>query len=327
MKLIEITTDFTEKSFCLFDATNLKIGDIVINDIYIKRSEKFIIIIEAGSLLTEKLYATLQRHKELFILNLEPTDIHALVENTKNIKCKTLLARIKKDKNDFPKTLSLLYETNHKIFTDFLNNNDNKIDIGCVDSVVESIIFLIKNNQNYMKVIMPKIYNDHKLHIHSLNVTIYALHLGNILNYNDQKLFQLGKSALLHDLGKKSINSIIEKNSELTNEELEQIYKRVEHCISILEKNNINDTVIHEAIKHHQERYDGSGYPNNLLKDAISEFGSVLAICDVFDALTTDRPHRKGYGTFEALKIMMQDVSMKNKFNNQYLKKGLLSIM
>ncbi|MBU0632976.1 HD domain-containing protein [bacterium] len=326
MKLIEITQDFTEESFCLFDASNLKIGDVVINDIYIKRSEKFIIIIEAGSILTEKLFATLQRHKELFIVNLEPTDIHALVDNTKNVKCKTLLTRIKKDKNDFLKTLDLLYTTNHKIFTDFLNNQDNKIDLGCIDSVVESIIFLIQNNKNYLKIIMPKIYNDHKLYIHSLNVTIYALHLGSILHYDDQQLFQLGRSALLHDLGKKNIGSIIEKNSELTDKELELIYKRVEHCILILENNNITDTMIHDAIKHHQERYDGSGYPNNLRKDDICEFGSVLAICDVFDALTTDRPHRKGYGTFEALKIMMQDVSMKNKFNNQYLKKGLLSI-
>ena len=86
------------------------------------------------------------------------------------------------------------------------------------------------------------------------------------------------------------------------------------------------DPIIINAVKHHHERYDGSGYPNQLLKEEISDFGSIIAICDVFDALTIDRPHTKGYGTFEALKIMIQDESMKNKFNDSYIKQALRSI-
>lgn len=326
MKIIEITQDFTEKSYSLFDASGLNIGDVVENDIYIKKSEKYIIIIEAGTTLTKKLYTVLQVQGSLYILNKPKKSLHALAGGSKHINCKTLFARIKRDKKDLLKTLTMLYSANKKVFADFLEASDNKINLSCIDSIVESTIFLIKNNENYLKNIMPKMHNDHKLSIHSLNVMIYALNLGHILHFKHEQLLKLGQAALLHDIGKKSVTYIIDKNTELNKDELEQIYKRVEHSLQILEENNIDDTSVVDAVKHHQERHDGSGYPNSLLKDDISEFGSILAICDVFDALTTDRPYRKGYATFEALKIMMRDPSMKNKFNNDYLKLGLLSI-
>ena len=76
----------------------------------------------------------------------------------------------------------------------------------------------------------------------------------------------------------------------------------------------------------HHERYDGSGYPENLTEKDISEFASILAICDVFDALTNNRPHRKEHSSFEALKMMMKDSSMINKFNQRYLKLAIKSL-
>lgn len=325
MKIIEITEDFTEESYSLFDASGLQVGDTVSDDIYIKRSDKYIIIIEAGTVLTQKLYTALQTHSALYVLDKAKKNTH-IADNIKNVNCKTLLIRIKRDKKNSAKTLQLLYDAVQKLFADYLDDKDNKIDQLCTVSIVESIIFLFRNNNSYLKNIMPKMHNDHKLPVHSLNVTMYALHLGYILNLNDEQLLKLGQAALLHDIGKKQVTYIIDKSDELDKDELEQIYKRVEHSLQILRKNNIIDTSIINAVKHHQERFDGSGYPNGLKQYEISDYGAILAICDVFDALTTDRPYRKRYGTFEALKIMMQDPSMKNKFNNDYLKRGLISI-
>ncbi|WP_345980300.1 HD domain-containing phosphohydrolase [Sulfurimonas sp. HSL3-2] len=325
MKIIEITEDFADESYSLFDASGLQVGDTVSDDIYIKRSDKYIIIIEAGTVLTQKLYTALQTHSTLYVLNKAKKHTH-ISDNIKKVNCKTLLIRIKRDKKDSAKTLQLLYDAVQKLFADYLDNKDNKIDQLCTVSIIESIIFLFRNNNSYLKNIMPMMHNDHKLPVHSLNVTVYALHLGYILNLNDEQLLKLGQAALLHDIGKKRVTYIIDKSSELNKEELEQIYKRVEHSLQILRENNINDTLIIDAVKHHQERFDGSGYPNGLKQYEISDFGAIIAICDVFDALTTDRPYRKRYGTFEALKIMMQDPSMKNKFNNDYLKRGLISI-
>lgn len=326
MKIIELTTNLIDESYSLFDASELNIGDTVSHDIYIKRSEKYIIIIEAGTILTPKLYNLLQMQESLYAFKKSAKDIHTPVADVKSTNCKTLLARIKRDKKDLSKTLQMLYDTSEQIFTNFINHQNNKIDVQCIEIIVESIILLIKNNQNFMKESMPKITNDHKLYAHSLNVAIYALHIGYLLHYDDEQLFKLGIAALLHDIGKKSIPDIINKNGSLNDEELKSVRECIELSSSILYANDINDILIHNAINHHQERYDGSGYPNNLIKDDISNFGSILAICDVFDALTTDRPYRKAYATFEALKLMIHDTSMKNKFNNGFLKKGLISI-
>jgi HD-GYP domain-containing protein (c-di-GMP phosphodiesterase class II) len=74
---------------------------------------------------------------------------------------------------------------------------------------------------------------------------------------------------------------------------------------------------------HHHESHDGTGYPDALLSEEISPFASILSVCDVFEALTNDRPYRKKYSTFNALKIMMKDDEMVNKFNQEYLKSFL----
>ncbi|MDQ1337456.1 MAG: hypothetical protein QG617_423, partial [Campylobacterota bacterium] len=89
--------------------------------------------------------------------------------------------------------------------------------------------------------------------------------------------------------------------------------------VEIIKQNHIHDPYILDAVMHHHERYDGSGYPNNLTKGDISDFASILAICDVFDALTNSRAHRKNYSSFDALKMMMRDSEMVNGFNQRYL--------
>ena len=77
---------------------------------------------------------------------------------------------------------------------------------------------------------------------------------------------------------------------------------------------------------HHHEQYDGSGYPEKLKEEDISVYASILSICDVFDALTSERPHRKQYSSFEAIKMMIKDDSMANKFNHKYLQLLLKSL-
>ena len=69
----------------------------------------------------------------------------------------------------------------------------------------------------------------------------------------------------------------------------------------------------------HHERQDGNGYPDKLRDDEISEFASIISVCDVFDALTSERPHRKSFTTFEALKMMTKGEDMVHKFDKKFL--------
>jgi HD-GYP domain-containing protein (c-di-GMP phosphodiesterase class II) len=178
----------------------------------------------------------------------------------------------------------------------------------------------MQKNTHYLKEIMPLIQGDYKIPTHSFNVTLYALHIGTYLNFEPKQLLQLGQSALLHDVGKKKICSIVNKKGPLTPEEIQLTKEHSQYSIDILKENNIIDNLILDAVKGHHERYDASGYPERLREDCISDFASILAICDVFDALTVYKPNRKGYTTFEALKIMLKDAPMRNKFNDAYIR-------
>ncbi|MBN2816803.1 MAG: HD domain-containing protein [Campylobacterales bacterium] len=121
-------------------------------------------------------------------------------------------------------------------------------------------------------------------------------------------------------MGIKNIDQkILHKNDTLTQEELALVRKHPELSVEILERNLVLDTLIINGIKEHHENQNGTGYPNQFMGRRISKFGAIIAIADVFDALTNSRPHREAYSSFEALRIMMKDESMARKFNFSYL--------
>jgi HD-GYP domain-containing protein (c-di-GMP phosphodiesterase class II) len=319
MKIVKIKIN-TSKAYTQFDFNTLKVGDKTLFDIYIKRDENFIIIIEAGTLISDKLYAKIKNQTELYILKKD--------EENQILSCESLKYYIRHNRDDLQKRVSLLYEISEQLFDIFAAGNKNIIHLECVELIIESILFLVKYDENFLKNTMPYFENDHVLYSHSLHVSVYTLFLGNLLKFNDEDLLKLGVAALLHDVGLKKIDeTVIQKESQLSEEELNLIHKHSLYGVEIMQHNKIHDPYILNAVMHHHERYDGSGYPNQLTGDDISNFAAIIAICDVFDALTNNRPHRKNLSSFNALKMMMRDPEMANKFNQKYLNIFLKSFL
>ncbi len=193
--------------------------------------------------------------------------------------------------------------------------------MSCVQTLVKSIIFLIKENNQYLKNSIEHFSNEYGLEFHSLHVSIYSVNLGDCLNLNDTQLLQLGTASLLHDVGIKKIdNAILAKESCLSQDETNQIRQHSNYSRDIAQINSISDPEILLAILQHHENYDGSGYPNGLKEEEIGDLASILSISEVFDALTSSRPYREKHSSFEALNIMLTEESMVNKFNNAFLK-------
>jgi len=299
-------------NYLQLDLSTLFIGDATAFNIYIKKNDGYVIIIEAGTILSEKMYAKLEKQEKLYIYKDD--------KNKLTLNCDSLKFYVKFNKDNIQKRMEYIYKISDILFNDYMEHPFNKIEYRCVNSIVKAVIFLIKYDKDFLKNTIPHFEQEHKLSNHSLHVTVYATFLGNLLGLKSKELLQLGIAALLHDLGIKKIDQkLINKNGELTENEQKEVSKHSRLSVEIIKLNYIQDSTIIEAVLHHHEQYDGYGYPDRLMEKDITIFASILSICDVFDALTSHRPYRKHFSSFEALRMMLKDESMANNFNRRYL--------
>lgn len=134
---------------------------------------------------------------------------------------------------------------------------------------------------------------DHYTGEHSKRVYELVKKLALKLGYKDQKLNDIIKAAYYHDLGKIFIDdAILNKPDKLNAYEYDAIKKHVEHAKSMILE-HFNENVFNIIIQHH-ERLDGTGYPMGLSGDEISREGRILAVCDSYDAMITNRIYKNG---------------------------------
>jgi len=143
--------------------------------------------------------------------------------------------------------------------------------------------------------------------LHSLRVAILALTFGRQLGMPHDRLEMLGLGALLHDIGKVKVpDEILAKPGALTPEETAIMQRHVVWGVEILSATREVPEAALEVVRSHHERYDGSGYMNGLRGNAISEFGTIGAIVDQYDAITSDRAYRDGLSPHAVLKKMYE---------------------
>jgi response regulator RpfG family c-di-GMP phosphodiesterase len=129
---------------------------------------------------------------------------------------------------------------------------------------------------------------------HLDRVCTYALATGTELGLDERVLWNLWLGALFHDIGKLAIpDAILNKPGPLTEEEYEQMKQHPELGVHIIERISFLVPAM-QGILHHQERWDGKGYPRGLKGEEICIEGRILAVADAFDAMLTDRPYRPG---------------------------------
>lgn len=128
---------------------------------------------------------------------------------------------------------------------------------------------------------------------HSDRVTRYSVALAKRMGIEGEQLKQLEQAAVLHDIGKIGIDvNLLHKKEKLTPADIEVLKLHPSIGVRILEPIHFLGTV-REIIEQHHERYDGKGYPNGLSGAEWRLEGKILAVCDTYDAMTSDRPYRK----------------------------------
>ena len=142
---------------------------------------------------------------------------------------------------------------------------------------------------------------------HSSRVTKISLEMGKELFIGDEELKVLEYATLFHDIGKIGISdSILNKPEKLTQAEYDLMKKHPLIGIQILQGIEFLEESL-PIIKHHHERVDGKGYPEGLKDKEIPLGARILAIADTFDAMTTDRPYRKGVSEKDAIEEILRN--------------------
>ncbi|MGE5580637.1 MAG: HD-GYP domain-containing protein [Bacillota bacterium] len=142
---------------------------------------------------------------------------------------------------------------------------------------------------------------------HSVQVALNCLVVGKMLGLKPNELKELGAGALLHDIGKTAVSAQIwGKEGDLTPEEFERVQTHPEAGFEILRKTELGLLTAHVAYQHH-ERWDGSGYPRGLKEREVLKYARICAVCDVFDAMTSDRPYKKATHPFNGLAFVLEN--------------------
>ena len=192
-----------------------------------------------------------------------------------------------------------------------------------IKNVISEIIDELIDDKYILKSLLDLDSVDSYTFEHSVNVCIISVMIGIALNFGKSELKGLGTGALLHDIGKLRIpEEILKKPFRLTMEEFEEVKKHTIYGYEILKNNkNFGEIASYIALEHH-ERCDGSGYPYRLERNSIHQYSRIVAVADVYNALTTDRVYRKKIEKQNAFRYIMSlgDHQLDKEITDVFLK-------
>lgn len=194
--------------------------------------------------------------------------------------------RVKRLMNNISLNRRIGFKKIHKSVNDIIDNiiGDENLLVNIVD---------IKNHDDYT-------------FSHSVNVAVLSIMIGIFLGYDRARLKKLGIGSMLHDIGKVFIpKEILNKPGRLTEEEYEIMKEHPRLGFDFLKKYKIDICATsRNIVLSHHEKYDGSGYPNKRENEDIHQFSRIVAVADVFDALTSDRVYRKKWPVNEVIEYI-----------------------
>ena len=118
----------------------------------------------------------------------------------------------------------------------------------------------------------------------------------------------LAVAGMLHDIGKEAVSGDLDDmDAPLIVEEIHYVRLHAQASYEILKKEGYKETIL-LAVRHHHENYDGSGYPDNLSGEAIPLGARIIRVCDVYAALTSDRPYRQAFESQSAVQLMIEEI-------------------
>ena len=182
----------------------------------------------------------------------------------------------------------------------------NTINIEPLEQVGETILLdIFRQRDNLAQLTDIRLYDNYTF-AHCVNVAVLSAMIGSFCHFTKRNMLDLVMGSLLHDIGKTNIPlEILNKPASLSPQEFDVVKRHPEAGrLKLRELNAFNSIIPTTIVAQHHEHLDGSGYPHNLIGDSIHKYARIVAIADVYDALTSDRPYKKAYKPHIAYKIM-----------------------
>lgn len=295
-------------------------GMILAEDVYTPSQEK---ILFRNTILNAKSIAKLKVHGINKITVFIPKNLADQNEDIRyehlNKTKKTI--EFKKFRKQYVDTTSEL-----KNFFGYLSENQNaEFSMDKVRSLMSGILAETTNSIRTFEMLQCMREYDDLTYVHSLNVSLISRALGGWLGLSGEDVELLTVAGLLHDIGKVMIpQDIINKPGSLTDDEYKMVKNHPSLGYEIVKDLNIDDRIKSVVIMHH-ERCDGSGYPNRLTSAEISPFAKIVAIADVYDAMTASRVYRQAICPFDVVDTFESEGYA--KYDVQYLLTFLKNIV
>lgn len=204
----------------------------------------------------------------------------------------------------------IVYSTAVMVVDDLFNNVESKEAVEDSKDLATAVLDnLLKDNATFLSMVGVLSY-DYYTYSHCVNVCLYSIAIGKKLGLKESDIAELGHAAILHDIGKAHIDpKILNKEGALDTDEFEVMKTHTTEGVVILEALEERSQNILDSVLSHHEKMDGSGYPNAINRYKIPFFAQIVAVADIFDALTTKRSYKEALGSFAALRIMKDRMS------------------
>ncbi len=190
-----------------------------------------------------------------------------------------------------------------------------EMNIRRVKNVIVEVVDQILSDRQVIYNLSDLNQHDNYTYFHSVNVTVLSLLIGSELGISRGDLEILGMGAMMHDIGKTLIApELLNKPERLDSREFESMKEHARNGFELLKDKLPSFVPAHIALQHH-EREDGSGYPRGATGKNIHRFSKIVAVADVFDAITTNRSYQKARSPFEAIRQLTEEIEVKFERN------------
>ena len=181
------------------------------------------------------------------------------------------------------------------------------VELSAVAPLVEEIAASMLRDRSAMLNVTRLKTKDEYTYLHSVAVCALMINLGRRVGLDEGEVQELGIAGLLHDIGKTGIpDSVLAKPGRLDDDEFEVVRSHPEKGHALLSLSRDMSPIALDVCLHHHEKFDGSGYPFGLGREQLSIHARIAAICDVYDAVTSERPYKSGWSPNEALARMLE---------------------